>query len=78
MSIIYKTEIIPYFVDGDFSCKLSYLFSIYDRLECCTVFDGDIDWTICDYLKSHNYIRLNYDTFDITPAGREFFEGLLK
>jgi hypothetical protein len=78
MAIEYKTVTIAYFVDGDFSCKVSYLLDLYDRLECSTVFNGDIDWDVYDYLKSHNYIRSYIDVINITPSGREFFEGLSK
>ena len=79
MAIEYKTVTIAYFVDGEFSCELSYLWSLYDRLECSTVFNGDIDWNVYDYLKSHNYIRIRYsDICELTPSGEEFLEGLLQ
>lgn len=76
MAIKYKTITIPYFVDDEFSCKLSYLLDLYDRLECSTVFTGDIDWGVYEYLKSHNYIRSYYGVSNITQSGKEFFEGL--
>ena len=78
MSIEYKTITIAYFVDGDFSCKVSYLLDLYDRLECSTLFTSDIDWDVYDYLKSHDYIRSYYNISNITPYGKEFFEGLSK
>ena len=76
MTIEYKTITIAYFVDGDFSCKRSYLLDLYDRLECSTVFSSDIDWGVFDYLKSHDYIRSYDGISNITPTGREFFEEL--
>ena len=78
MAIEYKTVTIAYFVDGDFSCELSYLWGLYDRFECSTVFTSDINWDVYDYLKSHDYIRSSYGISDLTQSGREFLEGLLQ
>ena len=78
MAIEYKTITIPYFVDGEFSCKVSYLLDLYDRLECSTVLTSDIDWTVSEYLKSHEYIRSYFGISYITRSGKEFFEELSK